>query len=120
MTWILSTGITVLLRLAAPLIRRGLPYLAVAAMALLVCGTGLAAGQGLLHVARWLPTDGWPLATVLIGLLGAVVRLAAWMGLAALVVLMPLVVTADCLTTRPAAPDEHTTGTPPGLGRTGH
>lgn len=44
MTWILSTVIYLLLRAAGPLVRRGLPYLALAVMATLVCGAVLAAG----------------------------------------------------------------------------
>ncbi|MER7000697.1 hypothetical protein [Streptomyces sp. NPDC000410] len=38
MTWVLSTVISLLLRAAGPLIRRGLPHLAMAVMATL-CGT---------------------------------------------------------------------------------
>lgn len=58
MTWILSTVIALLLRAAGPLIRRGLTRLAMAVMATLVCGAALAAGQGLLAVALWLPSAG--------------------------------------------------------------
>ncbi|MGW0889235.1 hypothetical protein ACWDYA_13835 [Micrococcus luteus] len=50
MTWALSTVISLLLRAAGPLIRRGLPHLAMASMATLVCGAALAAGQGLLSI----------------------------------------------------------------------
>lgn len=103
MTWVLSASISLLLRSVAPLIRRGLPHLAMAAMATLVCVTALAAGHGLISVALWLPAQVGPLATVLVGLLGALVRLAALVGLAAVVLLMPLVITADCLNRRPGA-----------------
>ena len=102
MTWALSTVIALLLRTVAPLIRCGLPHLAVAAMATLVCGAALAAGYGLIQVALWLPVEGGPLAPLLVGLLGAAVRLAALVGLAAVVLLMPLVITADCLSRRPS------------------
>jgi hypothetical protein len=102
-TWVLSTVISLLLRAAGPLLRRGLPHLAMAAMATLVCGTALAAGYGLLYMARCSPVEGWPLATVLVGLLGAVVRLPALVGLVAVVLLLPLAITADCLRRRPRA-----------------
>ena len=110
MTWALSTVISLLLRAVAPLVRRGLPHLAMAAMATLVCCTALAAGHELIQVALWLPAGGWPLATVLVGLLGAVLRLGALVGLVAVILLMPLVITADCLTARPrTARDERPT-----------
>ncbi|MEU1077767.1 MULTISPECIES: hypothetical protein [unclassified Streptomyces] len=54
MTWILSTVIRLLLRAAGPLVRRGLPHLAMAVMATLVCGAALVAGYGLLALALWL------------------------------------------------------------------
>ncbi|OEJ21939.1 hypothetical protein AR457_39100 [Streptomyces agglomeratus] len=112
MSWALSTAISLLLRTVAPLIRRGLPHLAMAAMAMLVCCTALATGHGLIHVTLWLPAEEWPLTTVLVGLLGATVRLFALVGLMAVVLLMPLVITADCLTTRPsAASDVRSTST---------
>jgi pyridoxine 5'-phosphate synthase PdxJ len=112
-TWALSTVISLLLRAAGPLIRRGLPHLAMAAMAALVCGAALAAGHGLLYIALCSPAEGWPLVTVVVGLLGAVVRLAALVGLVAVVLLMPLAVTADCLSRRPGADrDEHSTTIP--------
>lgn len=113
MTWALSTAISLLLHAAGPLIRRGLPHLAVAAMAAIVCAAALAAGHGLLYIALCSPAEGWPLVTVPVGLLGAVVRLAALVGLMALALLMPLVVTADCLSRRPGAErDEHPTTIP--------
>ncbi|MGW6144409.1 hypothetical protein [Streptomyces sp. NPDC055140] len=110
MTWALSTVISLLLRAVDPLIRRGLPHLAMAAMATLLCGTALAAGHSLLYLALCLPAVGWPLVTVVVGLLGAVVRLAALVGLVAVVLLMPLAITADCLSWRPGAEgDERST-----------
>ncbi|MCX4681349.1 hypothetical protein OG413_45415 [Streptomyces sp. NBC_01433] len=113
MNWALSTVISVLLRAARPLTRRGLPHLAMAAMAMLVCGGALVAGHGLLYIALCSAAGGWPLATVLVGLLGAVVRLAAAVGLVAVVLLMPLVIAADCLSRRPGAErDEHSTTIP--------
>ncbi|MFE9252868.1 hypothetical protein [Streptomyces sp. NPDC007088] len=66
----LSASISLLLRAAAPLIRRGLPHLAMAAMAALVCVSALAAGHGLVLAALWLPAQAGPLAAVLVGLLG--------------------------------------------------
>ena len=82
-------------------------------MATLVCVTALAAGSGLISVALWLPAQAGLLATVRVGLLGALVRLAALMGLAAVVLLMPLVITADCRSRRPGAErDEHLTTIP--------
>ncbi|WP_331731901.1 hypothetical protein OG613_49255 (plasmid) [Streptomyces sp. NBC_00015] len=90
MTWALSAVISLLLRAAGPLLRRGLPRLATAAMATLVCGTALATGHGLLSMARCSPVEGWLPATVLVGLLGAMVRLAALVGLVAVVLLRPL------------------------------
>ncbi|MCQ1582121.1 hypothetical protein [Streptomyces parvus] len=110
MTWVLSTVISLLLRATGPLIRRGLPHLAMAAMAALVCGASLAAGRGLVCIALWSPAEEWPLATVLVGLLGAAVRLAALVGLLAVALLLPLAITADCLGRRPGADrDEHST-----------
>ncbi|MFF1680740.1 hypothetical protein ACFVYG_32470 [Streptomyces sp. NPDC058256] len=111
MTWALCTAIALLLRMAAPLIRRGLRYLAIAAMALVVCLAALAAGHGLILVALWLPAGGWPLMTVL-GLLGAAIRLAGLVGLAAVTVLVPLIVAADCLAPGRTDPeDEHSADT---------
>ncbi|WP_405435892.1 hypothetical protein OG373_04050 [Streptomyces avidinii] len=52
MTWVLSASSSLLLRTVAPLIRRALPHLAMAAMATLVCGTALAAGHGRTAVPR--------------------------------------------------------------------
>ena len=101
MTRVLSTVIALLLRAVGPLIRRGLPHAAMSAMATLVCGVALAAGQGFLSLALWLPAGTWLLATVVLAVLGAVIRLAALVGLAAVLLLMPLVVTADCLSRRP-------------------
>ncbi|MFH0245896.1 hypothetical protein ACGRHY_26565 [Streptomyces sp. HK10] len=112
MTWILNTVIRLLLRAAGPLIRRGLPHLALAAMATLVCGTALVAGYGLLALALWLSAVAWPLVTVVLGLLGAVLHLAALVGLAAVGLLMPLVIAADILTRSPGARDEHSTSAP--------
>ncbi|MGX1127917.1 DMSO/TMAO reductase YedYZ heme-binding membrane subunit [Streptomyces glaucescens] len=113
MTWALTTVISLLLRAAGPLIRRGLPRLALAAMATLACGTVLAAGHGLLHLARCLPDEGGLLATLLVGLLGAAVRLAATVGLVAVVFLTPLAIAADFLNRRPPnAGDGHSTTTP--------
>ncbi|MEU7031584.1 hypothetical protein AB0A60_33415 [Streptomyces sp. NPDC046275] len=109
MTWLLSTVISSLLRAAGPLIRRGLTHLAMAVMATLVCGAALVAGYGLLALALWLSAVAWPLVTLLLGLLGAVLRLAAFVGLAAVVLLLPLVIAADVLTRSPAARDEHST-----------
>jgi hypothetical protein len=112
-TWALSTVISLLLRAADPLIRRGLPHLALAAMATLVCGAALAGGQGLLYIALWSPVGTWPPTAVALALLGAAVRLAALMGLVAVVLLMPLVITADCLSRRPdTGRDEHPTPIP--------
>ncbi|WP_331725293.1 hypothetical protein [Streptomyces zaomyceticus] len=111
MTWILSTVIALLLRAAGPLIRRGLTRLAMAVMATLVCGAALAAGQGLLAVALWLPSAGGTLVTVLLGLLGAALRLAALVGLVTVTLLMPLVITADCFTRSHTAHKEHATST---------
>ncbi|MFF3959668.1 hypothetical protein ACFYY1_41840 [Streptomyces sp. NPDC001890] len=101
MTWTLGTVISLLLRAGGPLIRRGLPHLAMAFMATLVCGGALAAGHGLLYTALYPAAEGWPPATVAVGLLGAVVRLAADVGLAAVVLLMPLA--ADCLSRQPGS-----------------
>lgn len=113
MTWALSTVISLLLRATGPLIRRGLAHLAMAAMAALVCGASFAAGRGLLCIAQWLPVEEWPLATVLVGLLGATVRLAALVGLLAVALLLPLAITADCLSQRPGTDrDEHSTTIP--------
>ncbi|MGC5266671.1 hypothetical protein ACPXCO_37290 [Streptomyces cyaneofuscatus] len=113
MTWALSTVISLLLRAAGPLIRRGLPHLAMAAMATLVCAAALAAGHGLLSITLCRSVQGWPLVTVLVGLLGAVIRLAALVGLMAVVLLMPLALTADCLSRRPGTDgDEHSTTIP--------
>ncbi|MFB6984600.1 hypothetical protein ACNPQN_32655 [Streptomyces sp. NPDC056297] len=110
MTWTLGTVISLLLRAGGPLIRRGLPHLAMAVMAALVCGGALAAGHGLLYIALYSAAEGWLLATVVVGLLGAVVRLAAGVGLVAVVLLMPLVIVADGLSRRPDADrDEHST-----------
>lgn len=104
-TWALSAIISLLLRAAGPL------NLAMSVMATLVCGAALAAGRGLLCLARWSPAEGWPLATVPLGLLGATVHLAAHVGLVAVVLLLPLAITADCLSRRPDR-DEHSTTTP--------
>ncbi|MFI0813502.1 hypothetical protein [Streptomyces echinatus] len=93
MTWILSTVIRLLLRAAGPLVRRGLPHLAMAVMATLV----------------WLSAVAWPLVTMLLGLLGAVLNLAALVGLIAVVLLMPLIIAADVLSRSPAARNEHST-----------
>lgn len=113
MTWALSTVISLLLRAAGPLIRRGLPHLAMASMATLVCGAALAAGHGLLSIALCASAEGWPLITVPVGLLGAVVRLAAFVGLVAVILLMPLAITAACLSRKPGAEgDEHSTTIP--------
>ncbi|MFH8260522.1 hypothetical protein [Streptomyces roseolus] len=111
MTWTLSLVIRLLLRAAGPLIRRGLPHLALAAMATLVCGATLATGYGLLTLALWLTATAWPLVTVVLGLLGAVLHLAGLVGLVAVVFLMPLVITADVLIRSPAARDEDITST---------
>ncbi|MFD7956038.1 hypothetical protein ACFV4X_21395 [Streptomyces ardesiacus] len=111
MTWILSTVIRLLLHAAGPLVRRGLPHLALAVMATLVCGTALVAGYGLLALALWLSAVTWPLVTVLLALLGAVLRLAGLVGLAAVALLVPLVIAADALTRSPAVRDENTTST---------
>ncbi|MFI5867124.1 hypothetical protein [Streptomyces sp. NPDC051546] len=102
MTRVLSFVIGLLLRAAGPLFRRGLPHLAMAAMAALVCGAALAAGHGLLRVALCLPVGSWPLAAVVLALLGAVVRLAGSVGLVAVILLLPLAITADALHGRPA------------------
>ncbi|MEU6293047.1 hypothetical protein [Streptomyces sp. NPDC046988] len=112
MTWILSTVIRLLLRAAGPLIRRGLPHLAMAAMATLVCGAALASGYAILAFALWLTAAAGPLVTVLLALLGAALRLAGLVGLGAVVLLMPLVITADVLIRSPAARDEHSTSAP--------
>jgi hypothetical protein len=68
----------------------------------------LVAGYGLLALALWLAAVAWPLVTVLLGLLGAVLHLAALVGLIAVVLLMPLVIAADVLGRSPAR-DEHST-----------
>ncbi|MDF3303030.1 hypothetical protein [Streptomyces tropicalis] len=112
MTWILSTVIRLLLRAAGPLLRRGLPHLAMAAMATLVCGAALAAGYAIPAFALWLTAAAGPLVTVLLALLGAALRLAGLVGLGAVVLLMPLVITADVLPRSPAARDEHSTSAP--------
>ncbi|MFD7861595.1 hypothetical protein [Streptomyces sp. NPDC059783] len=112
MTWILTTVIRLLLRTAGPLIRRGLPHLALAAMATLLCGATLATGYGTLALALRLTAATGLLVTVLLGLLGAVLRLAGLVGLGAVVLLMPLAITADVLTRSPAARDEHPTRAP--------
>jgi hypothetical protein len=103
-TWVLSTVISLLLHAVGPLILRGLLHLTMAAMATLVCGTALAAGSGLLSMALCSPVKGCPLATVLVGLLlGAVTRLAALVGLVAVALLLPLAITAGCLSRLPCA-----------------
>ncbi|WP_129291907.1 hypothetical protein [Streptomyces lydicus] len=108
MTWALSTVISLLLRAADPLLRRGLPRLAVAAMATAVCGALLAAGYALGCAAVWLAGHAVLLAAVLLGVLGAALSLAARVGLVAVVLLLPLALTADCLSRRPGAEgDEH-------------
>ncbi|WP_440581223.1 hypothetical protein [Streptomyces sp. PT19] len=113
MTWALSTAISLLLRATGPLIRRGLPHLAMAAMAVLVCGASLAAGRVLVWIALWSPAEEWPLATVLVALLGATARLAALMGLLAVALLLPLAITADCRSRRSGTDrDEHSTTIP--------
>ncbi|MFF8618809.1 hypothetical protein [Streptomyces sp. NPDC015350] len=82
-------------------------------MATLVCVTALADGSGLISVALWLPPQAGPLPTVLVGLLGASLRLAALIGLAAVALFTPLVITADYLNRRPGAErDEHPTTLP--------
>ena len=54
----LSTVISLLLCGVGPLVRRGLPHLAMAAMATLVCGAALTAGHALLAIAPWLASAG--------------------------------------------------------------
>lgn len=51
----------------------------------------------------------WPLVTVVLGLLGAVLHLAALVGMVAVGLLMPLVIAADVLTRSPGARDGHST-----------
>lgn len=109
MTRILSAVIRLLLCATRPLVRHGLPYLAMAVMATLVCGAVLAAGYGLLALALWLSAVAWPLVTVMLGLLGTVLHLAALVGLVAVGLLMPLTVAADVLTRAPGARDGHST-----------
>ncbi|MGW6202099.1 hypothetical protein ACWF9B_00365 [Streptomyces sp. NPDC055089] len=110
MTWALSTVLSLLLRAVGPLIRRGLPHLALAVMTTIGCGAALAAGRVLLYAARWALAEEWPLLAVSVGLLGSVAGLAAFVGLTAVVLLMPLAVTADCLSRRPGAErDRHST-----------
>lgn len=110
MTWALSAVIALLLRLVAPLIRHGRRHLAMAVMVVLVCLAALVAGHGLILVALWLPAGGW-LLTAVVGLLGAAIWLVGLAGLAAVAVLAPLIVAADCLATRrTAAKGEHPTG----------
>ncbi|MFJ9580895.1 hypothetical protein ACIRQF_31460 [Streptomyces sp. NPDC101191] len=107
MTRALSTVISLLLRMVAPLIRRGLRHLAMAAMATVVALAAVAAGHGLILVALWLPPTGWVAATV-VALLGAAIRLAGLVALASVAVLVPLVVAADCLAPAPTASEgEH-------------
>ncbi|MFF7953637.1 hypothetical protein [Streptomyces griseorubiginosus] len=107
MTRALTTAISLLLRMAAPLIRRGLRHLAMAAMAAVVALAAVTAGHGLILVALWLPPTGWVAATF-IALLGAEIRLAGLVGLASVAVLVPLAVAADCLAPGPTAPEgEH-------------
>jgi hypothetical protein len=102
-----------LLRAAGPLIRRGLPHLAVAAMATLVCGALLAAGHAFGYAAVWLAGHTVPMAAVVLGVLGAALRLAAGVGLMTVVMLLPLAIAADCLSRRPGAEgDEHSTRIP--------
>ncbi|WP_372412245.1 hypothetical protein [Streptomyces luteireticuli] len=108
----LGTVISLLLRAVGPLVRRGLPHLALAVMATLVCGAAFAVGNGLLHIALWWLAGGWLPATVLLGLLGAAARLVAFVGLAAVILFMPLIITADCFTVRSrAVRDDHITNT---------
>jgi len=97
----LSRVITLLLRMAGPLIRRGLLHLAVAAMASAACCALLAAGLALCYAAVWLAGHAVPMAAVLLGVLGTALNLAAGVGLAAVVLLLPLVIAADCLSQRP-------------------
>ncbi|WP_246097916.1 hypothetical protein [Streptomyces botrytidirepellens] len=101
MTWVVSAVISLLLRAAGPLIRRGLPHLALAAMATLVCDALLAAGHTLGYAAVLVAGRAVPVAAVLLGILGAALILAAGVGLMAVVLLLPLIITADCL--KPAA-----------------
>ncbi|MFJ5951422.1 hypothetical protein [Streptomyces noursei] len=117
MTWALSTVISLLLRAVSPLIRRGLPHLALATMAMLVCAAALASGQGLLSIALWSPVGSWPAAAVVLALLGVVIHLAALVGLAVEILLMPLATMADCMSQQPGTgPDEHPTSIPQARG----
>lgn len=78
-----------------------------AAMAPIVSLAAIGAGHGLILVALWLPAGAWPVMTV-VGLLGAAIRLAGGVGLAAVVLLIPLAVVADCLAPGRTVPgDEH-------------
>lgn len=105
MTWALSAVIALMQRLVAPLVRRGLRHLAMAAMGALVSLAALAAGYGLILISLWLPAAGLPLVIAL-GLLGWAIRLAGLMGLAAAVVTAPLIVAADCLAPGRRTPPE--------------
>jgi hypothetical protein len=95
MTGAVSTVISVLLRATGPLTRRGLPHLAVAVMATLVCSALLAAGHVLGHAAAWLTGLDVLLAAVSLRVLGTALSLVAGAGLVAVSLLLPVVLAAD-------------------------
>ncbi|WP_327411205.1 hypothetical protein OG458_42345 (plasmid) [Streptomyces sp. NBC_01281] len=95
MTRLLCACLRVLLRIVAPLIRRGWPRLAVLGMTGTVCALALAVGQALGGVAAHLPAQAGPLAIIVVGVLGAAVRLAALAGLGTGVLLLPPLTAAD-------------------------
>lgn len=82
-----------LLRLVEPLARRGRHPRALAVLGVLASLAVLAAGYMLVLLGLWLPDVLWPLTAALV-LLGSVVTLAGWAGLAAVIALSPILLVA--------------------------